>query len=497
MINKIPDVNNSLLKIDSSGNMVINRNTDLYNRLINVLNNSSKIDIFQGQAAFNLLGITFSADSDELLPYESTIRENLINILHLIKNGTINSINDIYGNKVIGGRINELLDLQALFTSEDNILSYFGNDSKKHYSYCRPFLFGNIIITINNVDSLEKLVSTCSWMGKLGDDGKAVLYPYQSNSELLKRGGKLFNNNGKRRPGADLKYHVISGVGDSESSDTSTSDLQFPDRIANEIHYLMPRKEGTAWSHITFSIINSDKSTEYGIEIPGHLLVGYDQVRNFLAEEVEGEDEAEMFNAVKNQPILDKYVNQLSSEMYAAVIQKNDPNNIQYYKDGVFNLGHFRDIISANIKDKFNEEVLGDEPVYEGETAHIDFIKDNISDIEGDIYKYIIDETAKTVKFLQDLDIFTLPAKQGNNLFITNAIDNDTLNDLLKVKDKQTVKYRPEGSSELVERSGYTAEEVSSFAALILINKELLAGEQHKLIYGHPALIELKINISD
>ena len=490
---QIQDKKNNLVKIDPSGNMIINRDSDLYNRVTSLLNNPSQIDIFQSQAALNLLGIKFNADTDELLPYENMLRENLIQILNLFKNGTLSNINDLYGNNIIGGRINELLNLQGVFNGEDNILSYLNAEGQAQYSVSIPSLWSNIINTINSVASLEELVNTNPWMGKIGDDGKALLYPYQSSSELLKRGGKLFDNNGKRRRGADLNYHVISGVGDSESSGTSTSDLQFPDRIANEIHYLIPQTEGKKQFHIAFSIINSDKSTEYGIEIPGDLLVGYNQVRNFLAEEVDesSEDEeigATMFNAVKNQPVLDKYVNQLSDELYAAVIQKNDPNNIQYYKDGVFNLGHFRDIISANIKDKFNEEVLGDEPVYEGETAHIDFIKDNISDIEGDIYKYIIDETAKTVQFLQDLDIFTLPAKQGNNLFITNAIDNDTLNDLLKVKDKQTVKYRPEGSLELVERSGYTAEEVSSFAALLLINKELLAGEQHKLIYGHPAL---------
>jgi len=451
----------NLVKIDSAGRMMINRKSDDYIELMDTAKNRSSYDLATALNALSVLGIEFNASLNDLAPFENSIREQTLQILDVMKSGEIEDVADLFGRTIVGGRINTLIAIESKFNSEDNILSYNNAEGQQQFSVGQPSLLSNMINILNTVSSQEELVQTAPWLGFIDEDGEVILHAYQTNSELLKKGGRLFDINGKRKNNSELTFHVISGLGITEVDGNNTAKLQFPERVANKIHFLL--------NNVVFSNINSDKSTEYGIGIPGKLMASRRDIQRMLTADDKG--------------IVDMYMNHLYDEMYAATIQADSPVNIQYYRDAVFNLGHFRDIVGADLIAKFNKQVITDDMDFE------EFIEENRELLEDKITTYINNKTEDTVAFLKDLDIFIKPDSFKSDLYITDAIDNDSLDEMLGIKDTQTLNYKAGGyDSELKSRSGYTEDNLRTIAAILSLNEELLLTEQHKLIYGHPAL---------
>ena len=462
----------NFLRIDPSGKMVINRSVPQYRDLIDNLDDSD-FNLLTSLDVLSKLGIKFSAELNDILPYANDLRENAMQILNLIKSGEINDMADLYGKSVIGGRINTLVTIESKFSTEDNILNYLNAEGESQYSVGIPSLLTSTINTINSVAFLEELVQTCPWLGFIDEeDGQPVLYSYQTNSELLRPGGVLFDDKGKRRKAAKLSFHVISGFGVSDVDGVNTSKLQFPERVANKIHYLIKGLDNKKTANaIVFSVINSDKSTEYGIGMPRKMMVTKENVEDLLLR--------------GGTKIIDKYIDQLSDEMYAAYIQKLAPSNIQYYRDDVSKLGHFRDILGKDLIDKFNNQVLSEDAVYED---HEDFIKDNKKQITKKISDYITNKIDETAEFLKDLDLFTKPNSFVSDLHITNGIDNDLLDTVLSNTNRIKYKTNTGFGAEQEDRSGYNDNQIKLLAGILAINEELMIAEQHKLIYGHPAM---------
>jgi hypothetical protein len=451
----------NLVKIDSSGRMMINRKSDDYIDLMDEAKARSTYDLATALNALSILGIEFTATLNELAQFENSIREQTLQILDVMKSGEIDDIADLFGRNVVGGRINTLIAIESKYSSEDNILSYNNAEGQQQFSVGQPSLLSNMINILNTVNSQEELIQTAPWLGFIDEEGEVVFNAYQTNSELLRKGGRLFDINGKRKNNTEISYHVISGLGITEVDGNNTAKLQFPERVANKIHFLL--------NNVVFSNINSDKSTEYGIGIPGKLMVSRRDIQKMMTTE--------------DKSIVDMYVNHLYDEMYAATIQADSPVDIQYYRDGVFNLGHFRDIIGKDMIAKFNQDVITNEMDFE------EFIEENRELIEDKITTYINNKIEDTVAFLKDLDLFIKPDTFKSDLYITDAIDNDGLDEMLGIKDTQTLNYRTGGyDSELKSRSGYTEDNIRTIAAILSLNEELLLTEQHKLIYGHPAL---------
>jgi hypothetical protein len=452
----------NLVKIDSSGRMMINRKSDDYLELMDDAKARSTYDLATALNALSSLGIEFNATLNELAEFENSIREQTLQILDVMKSGEIEDVADLFGRNVVGGRINTLIAIESKFNSEDNILSYNNAEGQQQFSVGQPSLLSNMINILNTVNSQEELVRTAPWLGFVDQEsGEVVFKAYQTNSELLRKGGRLFDINGRRKNNTEISYHVISGLGITDVDGNNTAKLQFPERVANKIHFLL--------NNVVFSNINSDKSTEYGIGIPGKLMVTRRDIDRMMTAD--------------DRTILDMYMNHLADEMHAASIQAEMPVNIQYYSDGVFNLGHFRDIIGKDMIAKFNQDVITDEMDFE------DFIDQNRELIEDKITTYIDNKIEDTVAFLKDLDIFIKPDGFKSDLYITDAIDNDSIDEMLGIKNTQTLNYKVGGyDSELKSRSGYTEENIKTIAAILSLNEELLLTEQHKLIYGHPAL---------
>lgn len=450
-----------LFKADKDGELFINRTSDQFFELqsFHDLSKSNAYTLLDALSVLSYFGIEFSATPEQLEQYAAQIREDSIQILNsAVFRDDIKTASDIFGNDVIGGRVNKLIDLELTFNTEDNVLSYLNAEGQPQYAVGIPSLWGNMVNIINSVRSQKELVLTCPWLGYINEQDEVVFHPYQTNSELLKKGGLLFDKDGRRKPGSDLVYNVISGTGISDVDGRNTAKLLFPERVAIKIHYLL--------KNIPLSVINSDKSTEFGIGIPGKPLVKLDDVRGFLERD--------------EKKITDLYMNHLSDELHAAQQQSEKAVNIQYYKDGVFNLGHFQDIVSDKLKDKFKSEVL------QGDKNYTEFIEENKDALRQDINNHIAKATDATYNMLLAEDIFTTPSGFTSNRMVTNAIDNDNLNQLFGLGEGKAIKYREDG--QLITRDSYSPDEVRQLAMMLTVNEDILTTEQHKLIYGHPSM---------
>jgi hypothetical protein len=472
---QIQNKENKIVKVDPSGALLIDRESRDYRVLISLLRNPTAIDLGIALGVLDTLGIELSGSDEEIESNEGDIIDAAKGILTAMNKGELNSVSDMYNGQVIGERINKLLEIETEFSSENNVLSYRNADGEQQYSIMIPCLFSQMINTLNSVKSLKELIITCPWLGYFNEKDEVVLNPYQQSSDLLRPGGILFKDNGQRRQGEKQKvvFHVISGMGLTNEEGSVTAKLNFSERVANKAHYLL---SGTA-----FSNINSDKSMEYGIETPGGLLANKNDVNNFLS----GKGDSN---------IMDKYMGHLTDEMANVTLQINEPVYIQHYIDekiGVNNLGHFRDILSEELQAKFKKEVIGQkaekgkkakDPIYIGDNAHLQFIKVNKKQIESEISSYISNKIQETVDFLySDLDMFEDISDGAGIRFVTNFISNEQINKVLNI-DSNKQKKTKKGNAI------YTDADIITIAGILAVNEELLLTEQHKLIYGHPAM---------
>jgi hypothetical protein len=479
---QIQNKTNKIVKVEN-GSIVFDRSTKEFSNLMSYLNR--RIELGDAIDIFKKIGIEFSGSLEVLDESSTMLKENAKFILGLIRDGEINRISDIYYSDKVEKRVKQLLELESKFTSDDNILTYLNADGEPQYSVGIPSLFSQTINILNTVKSQEELIRTCPWLGYIDESGEVVLNAYQKGSDLLKKGGVLFEGNGNRRTGNtnQITYRVISGMGLTDTEGTTTSNLQFPERVANKIHYLL--------QNVVFSNINSDKSTEFGIGVPGKLSVNEKNVVNFM-----------LYNAMIANPnadkrglalvkesidksITSKYISHLLDEMAAALQQKFNPVFIQYYQTGVNSLGHFRDVLSKATLTKFKDEVLSSTPKFMGPDAYIDFMNENKEKIQDEINKYLYNKILETSDFLKDLDLFQKVDIKGEEMYISDAIDNDKLETLLNVKQRGKVSI---GEEDAVERILFDESDINVLAGILAINEELLATEQHKLVYGHPAM---------
>lgn len=448
----------SLISLNPEGVMMINRDSKDYQSLVNPLNERSIFDFNKALNALGKLGIVFSAGKRDLNKYGTQIREDAIQILTLIRDDKINTIDELYGNNIVGGRINKLLSIEAGFTGESNLLSFLSAEGQPQYAVTIPNAISNKINTLNSVRNLKELVQSMPELGTIDSAGKVALYAYQADSELLKLDGILFDKKGNRKPG-NIEYQILSGSGTEGPNGTNTGDMEFSERIADKIHHLL--------GNTIQSVINSDKSTEYGFKLPGNPLVSVGDVTQFLFD-----------NPGK---IIDRYTQQMTSEMAAAVYNKKSPSNIQYYKDQVSSLAVFKDILGERLIQKFQDEVIAKGSKYSGDNAHLQFIDAHKDEINKVLNDYLTKRVDDSTQFLKDNSIFDSRGK----LYTSDAIDNQSLDKILGVKGQVvTVGY---DNGDPVERSGYTEHDIKTLAGYLEFNEQVLNNEQYKVIFGHPA----------
>jgi hypothetical protein len=440
----------TLLGVADNGLIVIDRESHVYK---GNPANTSKPYFMMGRPTFNQMieilgqvGVKFSVDNEQLKKHKVVIARSFSAIREKIADGTINTMAELYSPNIVNKAINDLIDIEVEYNAEDNVLMHFTADGKPQYSITLPSNVTYVLNSLNDAKTLADFVTSNPQFGYIDGSGAVVLHPYQSRSLLLRQGGLIFDEDGNKRSNMDLNYHLISGVAQQNSDGTNTADLTYPDRVMQEIHYLL--------KNIHYTIINSDKSTEFGIGI-NQSFVSY---RDASAE----------ITSPDFQNVIDIYLDQLEDEMDAAIREQQVPSNIQYYSKEVKKLGHYREILGDNLVKEFTDKVLT------GEMTKQAFL--NKPAVTEAIQLHIMTLTEETLQGLMDLDIITR-VQIGNTStgspvyeYSTKAISHELLATLNLTGDKMN------------------QAEIESLMTYLAVNKEIAVTEQHKLIFGHPVI---------
>lgn len=439
----------TLLGVNDKGMIVIDRNSHFY---AGNPADTTKPFLAMGKPTFNQiidilgeLGIKFSVPNEELKKYKVVINRSYGAIREKIMDGTINTMQDLYGPNFVNKAISDLVDIEVEYNAEDNVLMHFTADGKPQYSITLPSNITYVLNSLNDAKTLADFVSSNPQFGYVDASGAVVLHPYQSRSLLLKAGGLIFDANGNKRSDMDLNYHLISGVANQNSDGRNTADLTYPDRVMQEIHYLL--------KNIHYTIINSDKSTEFGIGVNQSFV----SFRNASAD----------INSEDFRPVLDIYMDQLEDEIDAAIREQELPSNIQYYSKEVKKLGHYREILGEALVKEFTEKVLT------GKMTKEKFL--NKPAVMEAIKKHINNLANETLEGLVELDIINrVQIGTANNRpvyeYSTKAISQELLSDLK------------------LDGSQMNQAQMDSLMTYLAVNKEVAVTEQHKLIYGHPVI---------
>lgn len=472
------DNNNQILGFDNEGNIVFDPNSQSYKKFQSLkVDNDRNILLSTALEYLKDLGIIFSGTIDEkgnikssFPPVVNANKATIIKSFKNIKNSIINtdadSINyleDLFSN--IGpesSNVKNLIAIENLMRKDDGILTSTTASGQSQYSISLPASINYILASLNESATLEEFVLSNPQLGTVDyKEGKAVivLHPYQANSQLLKPGGLVFDEAGNKKNNID--NYLISGVSSLDTSGTDTANLTYPDRVMQEINHIL-NADKNGLKPIYFTIINSDKSSEFGLAFKKH----------FISPQIAGYGiEDDNFNDV-----LQIYIDHLSDEIEAALMEVDSKSNIKDYSKSVKYLGHFKDVLGFKTEEELKKENLKKsflqkryEQVLDGKLSKDEFLTETL--ISELIKKDLKDTVDSTIEALVKLGILDRGGNNPDNyIYSTNAINNTVLNDY----------FNTDGSS-------MTHNDVEKLVTYITINKELAVTEQHKLLYGHPA----------
>jgi hypothetical protein len=423
----------TLLTINDNGSIILDRTSGEYAQAMGATDFASVLD------ALDIMGIKFTASNKALQSFEAEIMDAYSAIRSKITDESINTIDQLFGRSIVNGPIQTLLNIEVATTPEENVLVHKNAEGENQYTITQPSTISYLLNSFKVAKTLADFVTSNPQFGTVDSQGTVVLHPYQTNSMLLKKGGLFFDRNGKKRKGADLNYHLISGVTEATGTGKNTDVLTYPDRVMQEINHLL--------GNVHYTIINSDKSTEFGLGF-NESLVSFDDANIF----------------VSGGKVLTIYLDQLSDELDAAIAEHKNPSNIQYYGAEVKKLAHFRDILGPEFSARIKS-------VVEGKTTKSSLISS--TEVSSRIMEYINNEIERTKAALEDMDMFfdVGDNEAGEVIYATNSINAELLAGY-GIQDKNAI----------------TENELNNLIAFLVINKEVAVAEQHKLIYGHPAL---------
>jgi len=450
---------NNLLGVDEKGMIVIDKNSYQY-----VGNPNDKYQAFvltynpnfeQKLNILALLGIKFTASTAELRPYANLINDSYIAIIEELQtsNNPIKFLNEIYSSNRVSSRLNKLIEIEITLSAETEVLMHTTPNGESHYSITCPSAITYILSSLNSSATIYDFVKSNPQFGRVNADGTVEVFPYQAGSEILKLGGLVFDSKGNRK--GQIEYNLITGVTNVNSDGKSTDVLEYPDRVAQEIHYLL--------KNVHYTIINSDKSNEFGIGLNNSFVTA--RTLNLLMDET---------TTVADEKVLSIYRNYLLDEVNAAIREIELPSNIKYYSKEVVKLGHFNEILGEKLVKQFTDRVIN-KSAKKKMTAD-EFV--NQAEVDIAITKYLQGLTIETLEGLVNLDLLQ-KVEAGKNQagkviyrYNTNAISHDLLNNVIGITD----------ANNIIE---YDAEKLAAYLA---INKQIGVIEQHKMFYGHPAL---------
>lgn len=446
-----------LLGIDDSGNVVFDTLSNPYKYFMSRLTSGGTIED-KGEEALErlgMIGISFTNTYFNADQYR-TIVNAYAGIKAGITKGDIYSIQTLFSKTGANASITALLNLQINTTSEENVLSHITADGETQYTISNPSTAGYIVSAINTAATLKDLVLGNPQFGTVNEEtGQVTLHPYQQRSLLLKAGGLVFDEDGNKRmievessleQGTKvpftIDYNLISGVMTAGVEGKTTADLTEPDRLMQEIYHLT--------KNVYYTVINSDKSSEFALSLPKAF---------FDIADLTGPDG---LNKVKSI-----YQDQLEDEVDAALAEYESSANIQYYsqkeKNGINDvkkLGHYRDILGKDLVSKVAD-------IASGKLNKKVFVTSN--NVTRALNEHIAKGAKDTIAELIKHDIII---KKSNGTYASLSLDAAFLEKYLGVSDPYKI----------------TETQITNLATFLFVNKEIAITEQHKLLYGHPAL---------
>jgi len=470
--------NNQILGFDNEGNIVFDPNSQQYKKFQSLKADADRNLLLPTVLEYlKDLGIIFSGTTDENGKLKSsfppvinfnkaTIIESFKNIKNSIISSEENSIkylDDLFST--VGPESNnmkKLIAVETMMRTDNSILMSTTASGQNQYSITLPASINYVLSSLNESKNLEEFVLSNPQFGTVDyKDGQPVivLHPYQNNSQLLKPGGLIFDERGDKKNG--INYYLISGVSSMDTNGTDTANLTYPDRIMQEINYILNAdKEGL--KPIYFTIINSDKSSEFALSFK----------KPFISPNIAGYG----INSSQFSNVLNIYLEHLSDEIDAALMEVDSKSNIKNYSTSVKYLGHFKDVLQFKTEKELKESGLKKsflqkryEMLLSGKITKDEFLA------EPSISEFIKNDLNETVDYtIESLVKLGILNRSGDNInnfiYSTNAIDNTVLENYFNI-----------------DATSMTHNDVEKLVTYITINKELAVTEQHKLLYGHPA----------
>lgn len=418
-----------------------NKNNDKFKSLLNSNKLEDRLSLLKN------IGISFSGSEIEITQgkFATKFGDAFNSIKLKINDGTINTFDDLFSKQVVNGPINALLSIEEASTSDNLSLQYRNPEGENEYSIVLPSNIANTLNSLAGINNIADFVRTNPQYGTVDNNNVVTLNVYQQGSQLLKLGGYLFDENGKKR--SDISYELISGVAQSTGSDgNKTSQLKRPDKVVQEIYHLLNGRY--------YTIINSDKSSEFALNL-GQFITPFDIVSNP--------------DLRYNAKIMDIYTAHLKDEVDSLIeLSKGIGNNIQYYSDnqgkpGEWKLTHFRNIItSPKNNTKLQTAIETDDSLA--------FVSD--PEVHAEIAEYLSKFIRRQQEALINIGI-VIP--NGDGTFTTNSLSGEQVTKLY------------EGGME-INPNNFNQAQFDNLTKLLFINHQIAVREQHKLIYGHPAL---------
>ena len=313
--------------------------------------------------------------------------------------------------------------LSALLVKVDNPnqdSTYFGVEGQRIGSFAEnnaPSYFEN---NFNEANTLEELLQK---MPQLND-------VYSRGSEVLKKGGLFFDEDGNRI--AEIKVEYIQGSkNESTGKNKSTSKLELGERFVQEINQNLSGKY--------YVLIPGDSSTEWMMNL-GNVIS--------MEDVMSGKHWNKVYTI---------YNNYLTDDIKLAL--ENRKQNL-YTKSKSQELRIMRDILPQNIVEGIENRIKQDATFEEIEK----YVSNNKENIDRSIKSFIENMSNNTIKILLDSNQISSNGENGYylNKFDTQFLKEHGLNDAVSM------------------------DELLNFINFVNINYQINNQEYHKILFGDP-----------
>lgn len=396
------------------------------------------VDTTEQQIKFlNDLGITFPMGDYEKLNQKD--RNKFASSVHKIRTylNKGKAIGNIKGDVL--GVADRVKTLAGLFMKANNIaqstthINVEGSRSQSYTENNYSSVFSN---DFNTSGTKEELLTI---RPELND-------PFSTGSEILREGGKFFDEDGNKVEGAEIVIGTIEGTLSRDTDKgTSTAKMTESDKTVQEINENLKG---------TYHIVSSGEgSTEWNAALG--TFVEFDDIYTGDWKDV---------NRIFKNYLLDEV---------ALIYDYDNRKHIRNIKDKGKQLRFFSGILDKDIVEKI-ETLAKENPL--DSTVVVDYINDHIDKINDNIKSWVLNSTKETVDYLKASNKIRRKKVKGVDVYTYAALNNTFVSEQ---------KVNP------IDKLKLTEEAVTSIIAYANINYMIANMEFHKLFFGDPFQFKL------